>query len=501
MTGLLNQQLVWLMFGSVSFILSIIWGARPGSTGKRALSAILLKVGLASSFYFVGLVIAQGITFWSITSIQNLWVVILAAFAYMVWGVSFLVVGDYLFYLLLDFLPGLGYAKPPDPIGALINLSPFLAVGLVIAFILFAFVRSKGQLEQTIRQLWGIKYLLILLLLGVAFAPAYTNIELHLEILLETYLFAFFLLVLASTSIEKTERITRRLILASFWLHMGNFSYLLLSRPLLLTPQLSSLSASAIDHVFRLSGNNPSLTLVTLLPFGLLQIWESRLPRWLRVFVFIFISFIVYRTDARTAWIAYVVMLLIFFYLIKDRFYFFLTIGGSIAAVIFLPFIRAKGIGNIVMTGGLVGQENNLSMRVSMWYFALENALTDVISWILGVGWAGTPVEWSAFTGGAGNWTTLHSLWVSVLVYGGLIGLLCWIMFFASGIKNTFVAARTLPGSRNRWLFAGVAAWIGFFFFTLTANANWPQPTQMIILICVNLWAYSKLATERGKNV
>ncbi len=463
------------------------------------LNRLLMVSGACGLAVFVGLVTVQGFTLYNIGSILNLWTMVLAGIGYAVWGQAYLAIGGYLLILVGDILAGLGYGKLPSPVAALVNLSPAFAVSAVIVFWSWTLLKYKGQIRLVLRQMWGLKYLLLLISLGILATPLYANQELHLYVLLETYWIVLLFPGLACQDLARTEKLTRFLILTSFWIFVGVFVYQIASRPFSLLPNLSSLSATEVDNVFRLGGiaygaNNSSLTFLTLLPFGLTQIWQRQGWRWVRPVAIILLAYIIYRSDTRTAWVGFVVVLLVYFSLLKEWRYGLAVASVVVVGSLFLPYVYDRLIENIVMTGGFTGTGNNLAGRVGVWSFAIRTALRSPQDWIVGVGWAGDPAPWSMLLAG-GNWSTLHSLWVSVLVHSGILGVLAWLMFFAEGFLKTWRTAFKATDAQKRWMVAGIASLIGFLFFTLTANADWPQPTQMITVIVVNLWAYSRRPT------
>ncbi len=496
---LLNPQLIILGIGCGSIVLALMVQAdlllQSSVVTTRRLFQALMVFGICCLAVFVALIQIQGITFWSVTTPANFWAALVGLAGFAWGGALFLVGGGYLYNLVGDLLPGLGYAKPPSPIGALVNLHPLIAIGVLLILWIILFRKDPDKMARRLSDMWGIKFLILMLILDIICTPLYTNQKSHINILLDAYWFIPFLPALACLPLERFEKITRFLILLSFWLRVGVFIYQIFTRPLMLAPNIAYLSATQVDEEFRLGGiaygaNNASLTLLTLMPFGLHQIWQWRKLSWLRPFVLVVLAYIIYRTDTRTTWVGFVVVILVYFILLRQWRYGLVASALIGAAFLFLPYVNAKLIENIVNSGGVMSLGNNLGNRIAIWSFAIRNALVDFQTWMIGIGWAGEPVRWPNYMGG--NWRTLHDAWVSVLVHSGLLGLFAWIAFFGESIWKAAQHAMNTPEPDRQWLIAGVSSLVAFLFFMLTANADWPQPTHMVALIAANLWAFAQ---------
>jgi O-antigen ligase len=500
--GLVTLQVMQVVvLGGTIVFLALAVASRTTQIGDRiGLGVVTVALGGILGAFFLGSVVSLGFPFFNVTTPANLWVVLFALIGYAVWDGAFLFCVGYVQQIVVDILISRGVTfLPGSPFVALANLGvlPATAVLLVLAFAPMAIAWRRFLLA--LRQPWGQRYLVLFVLMGLALTPLYGDGKVHVAKLITACWIVLFVPSLVLTlGVRRVERLTKWLLLLTLAVLVSAMAATVFSTPLSEFIQGGS-SAVIASTGFRAGGslygaNNLSLSVLALSPFLLAFLRERKGAAWSEGIAILSIALLMYRGDTRTAWLGFLPVLTLFYGVLREwKQLFFIAIVAAVALLVF-PYLVAHML-NAVPGRGSPGATNNLIERFRIWNFALGAAWTSPTAVLVGVGWAAEPARWPSTL--AGNWDTLHSLWVADLVRTGLLGTVLWLGFLLEPFVKGLRYAKRVQASRRPALAAGLAAIVGLLFFSLTANLDWPQATQMAVLIVLNVWAVAQNSTAQ----
>lgn len=474
----------------------VVWGTETvGKTGVRVPGTLAVVFGSA----FAASVLAVGLPFVAVSanSLQTFWIVLALLMGYAAWGVPFVFGAGYVAQVVFDVLVATGLvAASRSPFASLAAVGALTASALmvVLAFAPAAIKRTKRGFALALREPWGEKYLIAFVLIALVVSPLYADSDLHVQLVLGgCWLVLFVPGTILVLGVRRVEALTRALLLFTLAVVAGWMTIRIISSPLGLfaQPDTSVIASAGFRAGGSLYGANQlSLSVLALSPYLLAFLRKRTGGAWTQPLAILFLAVLMYRGDTRTAWFGFLPVLAVFYGLLREWKQLAVVIATVSIGLLALPYLAAHALDALPGGRSWEAGAGNLAGRLRMWRFALDSAWTSPPTVLGGVGWGAEPATWPLGLGG--DWRTMHSAWVAILVRSGVVGAALWMAFLLEPlIRGLRVWTRFAP-SRRSDLAAGLAAIVGLLFFSAMSNLDWPQSTQLAIVVVLNVWTVAK---------
>ncbi len=378
------------------------------------------------------------------------------------------------------------------------TLGPWMGIFL---FLIGIVILSKGKLDLIlygIQKCWGFAFLIAYTISGLILAPVfYDNPIEHISWTFIVTMAVMCLSVFITSPSAKVFKITSKLLVLAFWVMFVLYSYFsFFTRGT--TIVRSGIEFMRVNQVFG-GGNDSAGLFVTLLPFGLVVLTGRRYLTVIKWVVLSLAAYCVYRSFTRMAWIDLPVVLGVYFWILGDKrtviilaiMTFLIALYSSVVRTLFSQILQSGGINQ--------SAQNTLASRIYIaWLPMIRLTLKNWQTILIGSGDAtyflssNTPLQ--------GNVPIMsHNLWVERFVTRGVLGLVLWLSYMIAIPINAIRAMLAVPIKRRAWFAAGIASWVGYNIYALSANAQVDVSVITNILAGICMWAYARsLKTEHS---
>jgi len=381
-------------------------------------------------------------------------------------------------------------------------LGPWM--GLFI-FVLGIVILSRGRLGLVLRAIkscWGFPFLIAYVVSGLILAPVFyldDPVE-HIGWTFVITLAVMCLSVVITLPAQRVFKFTTTLLLLAFAGVFALFVYFtFVYRG---TEYFYSIARGGMDlvRVNRVVGsaNDSAAMLIVLLPFATTFLSTRKRAAVLLWGVLLLSTYFVYRTFTRMAWISLPISLATYLWILNKRRLVFGLAIFCILVAIFLPAARSLYV-DIAQAGSISPYAGNtLATRIyGIWLPMIQHTVEAWQTTLIGSGDAAyyispvVPLE-------RGMPVMPHNLWVDRFFSRGILGLCLWLFRMLAVLVGALRASLPLPAERRTWLAAGVASWVGYNMYALSANAQVDMGVMTNVLAGVCMWAYARLqGTER----
>jgi len=377
------------------------------------------------------------------------------------------------------------------------GLGPWAGLGMYAAGTIILCKGSLNRVAQGINECWGLRYLVAYVISGLLLAPTvYSDPVAHLSWSLVQTVAVMCITVVVALPKNRVFEITKMLLVLAFGISFFAYFFIAFiskSDISILILSIGGQKYLRIDSFFGAANDSVGF-FITLLPFGLMYLERRKVPKWIPGGVLLFSVYFVYRSYTRMAWIALPIVLMTYLLCLGRRRYaltlFIVALAGTLVLPVFGTFFH-----EIEETGGLaISAQNSLAERWhGLWLPLIRGTMQDeTITILFGTGDASiyiyplTPINISD-----GRPIPAHSLWVDRFVSRGLLGVGLWLLFTMAVIIRAVQAMLKRKPEERKWLAAGIASWIGYIIYGLTANAqvDWSVLTSILAGVCMWSWA------------
>ncbi len=452
--------------------------------GTALIIALTLMASITAGLYFSGIKIFGGSGF-QMTILGG--IVILLGGAPI--GVAALYATSFLATWFNFGTPGLTFLS---------YLGPWMGIVLFLAGIV---ILSKGRLDRVlerIRACWGFPFLIAYVVSGLILAPIfYDNPVEHIGWTFMITLAVMCLSIVITLPPDRVFKITSRLLFLAFWVMFVLFAYF----SFFTSGTVIFKAGIEFNMVHQVVGaaNDSAGLLITLLPFGLVLLTGRRYFAVIRWAVLLLAAYFVYRSFTRMAWIDLPVVLCVYFWILGKK-----RLVVTLAIVVILIALYSTTVNSlflqILQSGGVSSSANNtLAYRIYVaWLPMIRFTLQKWQTILIG---SGDATYWiSPYVPLQGGMPVMpHNLWVERFVSRGVLGVVLWLLYMLAIPMCAIKAMLALSIEKRAWFAAGMASWVGYNIYALSANAQVDVYVITNILVGVCLWAYAQsVKTNHG---